>query len=111
MSESKHTPGPWKVLIDDCGPLPGRPGIFPVNEDLDCCIVDWDGFFRQYWSSARSHKEMHANARLIAKAPEMFKVCQTLVNIPHIEEAATGELKAALDLAKAVVSEIQGSAQ
>lgn len=69
---SKHTPGPWNVTIDDCGPLAGRPGIF-ASDELDCAIVHWDGFIQQYWRSARGDKEIHANARLIAAAPDLLE--------------------------------------
>ena len=72
MIEAKHTPGPWRVVIDDDGnPLSGRPSIM-ASEELDCGIVHWDGFVQPYWRSARGDKEIHANARLIAAAPDML---------------------------------------
>lgn len=65
------TPGPWEVIIDDDGnPLSGRPSV-SASDELDCGIVHWDGFVQEYWRSARGDKEIHANARLIAAAPEM----------------------------------------
>jgi len=68
---SKHTPGPWRVIIDDDGnPLSGRPSVV-ASEELDCAIVHWDGFVQEFWRSARGDKEIHANARLIAAAPDM----------------------------------------
>lgn len=72
---SKHTPGPWEVSIDDCGRLAGRPGIFAPDE-LDCAVVHWDGFVQEFWRSARGDKEIQANARLIAAAPEMLEALE-----------------------------------
>jgi hypothetical protein len=76
MNAAKHTPGPWHVCIDDDGnPLSGRPGVFS-SEELDCGIVHWDGFKQTYWQSARGEKEMHANARLIAAAPDLLEFAE-----------------------------------
>jgi len=73
-SKTPWTPGPWRIVIDDDGnPLSGRPCISAPDE-LDCSIVHWDGFVQQYWRSARGDKEVHANARLISKAPEMAEL-------------------------------------
>ncbi len=70
---TKWTPGPWKVVIDDDGnPLSGRPSVF-ASDELDCGIVHWDGFVQDYWRSARGDKEIHANAHLIAAAPELYE--------------------------------------
>ena len=76
MSEAKHTPGPWEIIIDDDGnPLSGRPMVAAAPE-LDCAIVHWDGFQQQFWESARGKKEMHANARLIAAAPDLLEALE-----------------------------------
>jgi hypothetical protein len=75
----KHTLGPWHVVIDDDGnPLSGRPGVF-ASDELDCGIVHWDGFIQPYWRSARGDKEIHANARLIAAAPELLEALEAIV--------------------------------
>lgn len=88
ISDRKWTPGPWKIIIDDDGnPLSGRPSV-AAHEDLDCGIVHWDGFVQQYWRSARGDREIHANARLIAAAPELY---QELIS-------TTASLMAALSL-------------
>jgi len=79
MVEVRHTPGPWEVIIDDDGnPLSGRPGVFSSDE-LDCGIVHWDGFVQPYWRSARGDKEIHANARLIAAAPDLLDALENLI--------------------------------
>lgn len=73
-----YTPGPWRVGIDDdANPLSGRPGVFSSDE-LDCGIVHWDGFVQEYWRSARGDKEIHANARLIAAAPDLHRLALDL---------------------------------
>lgn len=75
MTEPKWTPGPWRVgLYDagDCSWHSGTPSI-EAPEDLDCAIVHWDGFAQQYWRSARGDAEIHANAHLIAAAPELYE--------------------------------------
>jgi len=80
VDTEKHTPGPWRVIIDDDGgPLSGRPGVF-ASEELDCGIVHWDGFIQEYWRSARGDKEIHANAHLIAAAPDMYEALEMMVN-------------------------------
>jgi len=68
---SKHTPGPWRVILDDTGgPFSGRPSVVSSDE-IDCGIVHGDGFTQTHWRSARGDREIHANARLIAAAPAM----------------------------------------
>lgn len=96
----KFTPGPWRVVIDDDGGvLSGRPGVFAADE-LDCAIVHWDGFKQEYWESARGEKEMHANAALIAAAPELLQALEAM-----LEEVAgcycTSEAQARAAIAKA----------
>ena len=73
MTEPKWTPGPWRVGIDDDGnPLSGRPCVDAAAE-YDCTIVHFAGFVQEYWRSARGDREIHANARLIAAAPELYE--------------------------------------
>jgi len=79
MANTAYTPGPWHVVIDDDGnPLSGRPSI-QASDELDCAIVHWDGFIQDYWRSARGDKEIHANARLIAAAPDLLEACRTMI--------------------------------
>lgn len=79
--ETKHTPGPWsletvRTQIGSChkiGPFPGsaaKPGNY-------ACIYA-DG---EYWLTERltdRGKELLANARLIAAAPELLNACMLL---------------------------------
>lgn len=80
MGKIAHTPGPWRIVIDDDGnPLSGRPMVAAAPE-LDCAIVHWDGFVQPYWRSARGDKEIHANARLIAAAPDLLEALEWYQN-------------------------------
>ncbi len=86
----KHTPGPWRVIIDDDGnPLSGRPSVVAADE-YDCAIVHWDGFVQTYWQSARGEKEIHANAKLIAAAPELLEVVKDFMENPLYQVAVGG---------------------
>ena len=85
-----YTPGPWRVGIDDDGnPLSGRPGVFSSDE-LDCGIVHWDGFVQEYWRSARGDKEIHANAHLIAAAPDLHRLALDLDDSPTTIDGSAG---------------------
>lgn len=102
--EANHTPGPWCIIIDDDGnQLSGRPMVAAAPE-LDCAIVHWDGFVQPYWRSARGDKEIHANARLIAAAPDLLEV---------LEEAAdplSGYLYGpVLDRARVAIAKAKGT--
>ena len=77
MSAS-HTPGPWRIYIDDCGDeFSGYPSI--VSDELDCAIVHRAGFKQRWWGFERGDREMHANARLIASAPDLLAALKLLV--------------------------------
>ena len=87
------TPGPWESIIDDCGQLAGRPGV-SASADLDCSIVHWDGFVQHYWRSARGDKEIHANAALIAAAPDLHRIAtEQAAEIARLREAIVPLLK------------------
>lgn len=86
-----HTPGPWRVVIDDDGnPLSGRPSVVAADE-YDCAIVHWDGFAQTYWRSARGDKEIHANARLIAAAPDLLDALRKLTQQCRAEFTVDGK--------------------
>lgn len=73
------TPGPWTVCEYDCGdrswydqngPCPS----IQAPDDQDCAIVHWDGFKQKYWSACDGNqKQIEANARMIAAAPDVFR--------------------------------------
>ena len=68
----QHTPGPWRVIIDDTGgSFTGWPSV-SASESLDCSIVHRAGFKQEYWGDL-SQREAIANARLIAAAPDLLE--------------------------------------
>jgi len=60
-----HTPGPWQ--IEDCTPGESTGLRFKVGTKDSVIARTTDGW-----------KEAHANARLIAAAPEMYEMCKLL---------------------------------
>lgn len=95
MSESKHTPGPWKSfqrLSQD-----GLPEIV-VTAENGCPIA-----------VVSNHAEFKANTRLIAAAPELLealKVCAALINIQNGN--LHQDVNAILDVTKAAVAKAEG---
>ena len=68
---TQHTPGPWRVIIDDTGgPFTGWPSIV-APEHIDASVVHRAGFKQQHWGDW-SQREALANARLIAAAPDLL---------------------------------------
>ena len=61
-----HTPGPWE--IEDCTPGESTGLCFEVGTKDSVIARTTDGW-----------KEAHANARLIAAAPEMYEMCKLLL--------------------------------
>ena len=65
---SQHTPGPWHVSV---GLNAGY-----ISSDTHGFVTIRNPFSEGAWSL--DHKEAMANARLIAKAPEMLSILQAL---------------------------------
>lgn len=68
MSESKHTPGPWKAgdYQEESNGLLRDAGFFIAPEKRGYDIADVP------YMASRSRDEVAANARLIAAAPELL---------------------------------------
>lgn len=62
---SSHTPGPWKVS----GSVMERKGF--INPMIEC-DEEHEPLLAEIYGQDRSVAEKKANARLIAKAPEMY---------------------------------------
>ena len=108
MSEAKHTPGPWHIIIDDDGnPLSGRPMV-AAEPELDCAIVHWDGFKQRFWESARGEKEMHANARLIAASPCLLEALERCLNFIENTESEMGDTLECGEQARAAIAKAKG---
>jgi len=77
---TQHTPGPWRVIIDDTGgSFTGWPSV-SASDELDCSIVHRAGFKQEYWGDL-SQREAIANARLIASAPELLELLEDVISI------------------------------
>lgn len=59
---SKHTPGPWEIVWHEQRPTQAL--IMAENKDTLIAFVNWPGM--------RPLSVLHANARLIAAAPELL---------------------------------------
>lgn len=75
MSDTKFTPGPWSVFIDDSG---DRWSGWPLSINAkkvheDCMVVRTGGQWPYEWDFAISQIEAVANAHLIAAAPELYE--------------------------------------
>ena len=74
---SKHTQGPWKIFTDPCGNMKVQ-AIYGSYGFDDSQLMPVDSL------SPGINRE--ANARLIAKAPEMYELCRrlkALLDDPH----------------------------
>jgi hypothetical protein len=73
---AKHTPGPWFAMVDEIwsgGPVIREPGCFQILSSADTQRADVL-CTRQPWPECAD--EMHANARLIAAAPDGLAAAQ-----------------------------------
>lgn len=107
MKRVEHTPGPWRVGIEDecCIPIewldsePGRPG-----EQYEVATVAYfDGF--------PPGERGEANARLIAAAPELLEALELAVATIDRLGGQRGPFKSwqgALDVALAVIAKARG---
>ena len=66
--KAEHTPGPWRVAYLDCN----RQSVV-MGEHIEIATC-W------HHSVGSIEKEMHANARLIAAAPDLLKALQDLID-------------------------------
>ncbi len=69
---SKHTPGPWRVEMED-----GTPVIWahPHEYDIAVVAVDWEPVFDQK-RPIRDNGTASGNARLIAASPDLLAACE-----------------------------------
>lgn len=100
MTQSKHTPAPWKVKTG------GKDNERFWIEDMTCetvCDLYWS---RGHYPRAKHipHPNAQANAQLIAAAPELLEALEGLYSIAEIVIEDNAEMKAA----KAAINKAKG---
>ena len=100
MGDTKHTPGPWRVV----GPITRKGFRLPQPSIADAsgrCVIHWGGFD----GLERSKQEMRANQRLIAAAPELLEACRAAL-AEHGRSVLFGSV--ALDLLERAIAKAGG---
>ena len=95
-----HTPGPWKVVtehVEECG------------LEYDRYHVDRDG----HWIASVDPQDTalgkhHANARLIAAAPDLLAAAEALVAWAEGPPSIEASLKRRLDKLRAAIARARG---
>ncbi len=92
MSEPKWTPGPWTT---DLGP----------NESAEICMAPDGELIADCYLMTTGNGSGHANARLIAAAPELYEALQAFVNWRYAEDPDDGSVT---DAAYAALAKARG---
>lgn len=79
MSESKHTPGPWKIFHHDGVPLPDSSGHYDGYLKTEIRTDKGHGIYIRQSAAGKAFPELGANARLIAAAPSLGKALEELI--------------------------------
>lgn len=80
MRDTKFTPGPWRVDLD-AGRTVGR-CIRACVDGLETCIAIAEPIGSRYWHGGYSaHEIRHANAHLIAAAPDIYAALLELLAV------------------------------
>jgi hypothetical protein len=93
MNNTKHTPGPWKDFVNDDGYL-----IVQMDDAHTTVLGDMES----------TCGTCHANARLIAKAPEMLNQLERLVALAKWR--ALPQDKEEIEKAELLIAQINGEA-
>jgi hypothetical protein len=94
---TKHTPGPWAV-----SDLTGRGSVDIVAE------LSGEG---NGWYEIACDITNEANARLIAKAPELLASLRWILSAADTEPGMSVTYPAHLNIARALIAEIEGETQ
>ena len=97
-NETKHTPGPWKT--DENGVITGG--------DYYCTSVATTPVL--WWREGALALEAHANARLIAAAPDLLWACVKILASLEWEEERRGTTHYGYEDLKAAIAKARGEA-
>lgn len=107
MDTPKHTPAPWtlETVPTSCG-ICHKVGPFSWKNGKQkhaCIYVDYNG-------DGLIEKELEANARLIAAAPDLLEALQTLNLVIGLTPIAGNKdaLQEACDIASAAIAKAEG---
>ena len=99
MSETKHTPGPWKVLSEEAIRIKSQDGSLLAMLHHLRGVHGVNGRI--------PIEEVHANARLIAAAPELLEALKELLGLAERH----GWLHVAVNNARAAIAKAEGEEQ
>lgn len=94
-----YTPGPWTVEHSD---VEATHPFIVITEphgdapDLSVAIVEYGGNNYDPSTLAQDRAKAMANARLMAKAPELYEMLRTLVYAPEIHSEDIAQARALL---------------
>ncbi len=107
MSESKHTPGPWKIGVSP-SKKGARLGFCILGKDPsdgDPLLIVGDFLTSGSYSVVSNPKEAVANAHLIATAPELLEALENLL------EAVLAHARTGAVIPPSMMKTIGGAAQ
>ena len=93
--KAEHTPGPWRVAYLDCN----RQSVV-MGEHIEIATC-W------HHSVGSIEKEMHANARLIAAAPDLLEA----LNAVEGAYQCGADLNTVMDQVKSAIAKANGESQ
>ena len=104
---SKHTPGPWKLVIDK---IDARVMSWPNKKDIHVTLSWFD------LPCEETDKETEiANARLISAAPDLLWACKAIEEVDQLVPKSNKELlvkqasmRAAIVLVKKAIKKAEG---
>lgn len=91
MTGHKHTPGPWRVVVDDTD---SQVTGFPCIEANNYTVVGCEGMYGDI-------ERDYANARLIAAAPDLLSLVEdALEDVTEFQTDWDKDARAAIEKAK-----------
>lgn len=100
MSEAKHTPGPWSYVEHNWSDT----SIYGADNKWLAKLSIRDEATE--YTQEKLEKEMGANARLIAVAPEMLEVLERIVT--YYQDETRPEARFKLDHAEKIINKARG---